>query len=202
MNRKVFCTSAQHPVYFYVSSSSGQLYSLICDIHDNGRYRPNAARSTYPGKKNRVGQKSPQVYHRKPYHLFRLGRGHLQFSLVSVRGRFISAQRYGYCINSPGAGDDFWCSAHSKSSPTIARRALCVVTKSPIEPHSPLIRNNRFKTAANDRRAKAPSNEPGIACSSLRLVAFKICWYTFCLMASSVIIFSLQKGKVLHDEAA
>src|SRR5437016_13365533 len=47
MNRKVFCTSAQHPVYFYVSSSSGQLYSLICDIHDNGRYRPNAARSTF-----------------------------------------------------------------------------------------------------------------------------------------------------------
>src|SRR5438876_12292327 len=73
MNRKVFCTSAQHPVYFYVSSSSGQLYSLICDIHDNGRYRPNAARSTYPGKKNRVGQKSPQVYHRKPYHLFGSG---------------------------------------------------------------------------------------------------------------------------------
>jgi hypothetical protein len=36
MNRKVFCTSAQHPVYFYVSSSLGQLYSLICDIHNNG----------------------------------------------------------------------------------------------------------------------------------------------------------------------
>src|SRR6266516_4777042 len=119
-----------------------------------------------------------------------------------VRGGFISAQRYGYCINSSGAGDGFWGSAHSKSSPTIARRALCVVTKSPIEPHSPLIRNNKFKTAANDRRAKAPSDEPGIACSSLRLVAFKICWYTFSLMASSVIIFSLQKGKVLHDEAA
>ena len=32
MNRKVFCTSAQHPVYFYVSSSLGQLYSLIYDI--------------------------------------------------------------------------------------------------------------------------------------------------------------------------
>src|SRR5256885_9940212 len=124
---------------------------------------------------------------------FRLGRGHLQFSLVPVRGRFISAQRYGYCINSPGAGDDFWGSAHSKSSPTIARRALCVVTKSPIEPHSPLIRNNKFKTAANDRRAKATSDEPGIACSSLRLAAFKICWYTFCLMASSVIISPSEK---------
>src|SRR2546428_2738772 len=64
-----------------------------------------------------------------------------QFSPLPVRGRFISAQQYGYCINSSGAGDGFWGSAHSNSSPTIARMALFVFRKPPIEPHPPLISN-------------------------------------------------------------
>src|SRR5207245_9489379 len=84
MNRKVFCTSAQHPVYFNVSSSLGQLYSLICDIHDNGRYRPSAARSTYPRKKNRVAQKSPR-YTTGSHTTLSHGLGHLQFLPASVR---------------------------------------------------------------------------------------------------------------------
>ena len=54
-------------------------------------------------------------------------------------------------VNSMGAGDDFWGSAHSRSSPTLALRTFCVVTKSPIEPHSPLIRNNKLTNAPSDR---------------------------------------------------
>src|SRR5437870_13253595 len=85
---------------------------------------------------------------------FRLGRGHLQFSLVPVRGRFISAQRYGYCINSPGAGDDFWGSAHSKSSPTIARRALCVVKNPQSNPTHLLSEtiNSKLQLTIDERR--------------------------------------------------
>lgn len=96
-----------------------------------------------------------------------------------------------YCTNSAGAAGVFCGSAQSRSSPTLARRAFCVVTKPPIDPHSPLIRNNKFTNAANDRWANAPS-EPGITGSNLLLAAFKTFSYTFYLTADSLII-SLSK---------
>src|ERR1019366_2812978 len=68
-----------------------------------------------------------------------------------------------------------------------------------MDPHSPRSRNSRFNTAANDSWPNVPSDEPGTACSSLLLAAFKIDWYTFCLASSDGFI--LQTPYLPHPPA-